>query len=104
MLQTVTQVLKWISIPALVMASMFSYFAARYETLFAAIVTLGAIVFVERAIRFKQYSWAAALVAIVVVFSPFLLAVKIFLLMGLICIATFTTLLAVFRPQPFPAD
>jgi len=34
------------------------------------------------------------------VFSPFLLAVKIFLLMGLTCVAIFLAFLAIFRRQP----
>jgi hypothetical protein len=43
------------------------------------------------------------LVLIAVIFSPLLLAVKIFLLMGVTCIATVVVLLAAFRTQPLPA-
>ena len=67
------------------------------------LICLAAIVFILRAVRLKEYFWAAGLVAIAVVFSPLILMVKIFLLMGFTCIATFVTLLAAFRRQPLPA-
>ena len=47
---------------------------------------------------------AAASVGIAVVFSPLLLVVKIFLLIGVTCVATCAALLAAFRTQPLPAD
>jgi hypothetical protein len=83
---------------------MFSYFAAGYEHWLVEFVILGAIVLVERAVRLKEYSWAAGLVAIVVAFSPGALMAKVFLLMGLACVLVFTTLLAAFRPQPLATD
>jgi len=39
---------------------------------------------------------------IAIVFSPLLLAVKIFLLMGLTCMAVFLALMAAFRRQALP--
>lgn len=83
---------------------MFLFLANRYEPLLAGLVILGAVFFFERAVRSKEYSWAVGLVAIAAVFSPLVLEVKVFLLMGLTCIAIFTTLLAVFRAQPAPAS
>lgn len=104
MFQMVTKIIKGVSIPVLLIASMFSCFAASYEPLVDFVICLGAIIFVPRAVRLKEYFWAAGLVAIVIVFSPLLLVVKIFLLMGFTCIVTFVTLLAAFRRQALPAD
>jgi hypothetical protein len=78
---------------------MFSNSAARFEPLLVETVILGAIVFVERAVRLKEYSWAAGLVAIVVVFNPLSLAAKIFLLMGIICMWTCAALFGALRPR-----
>jgi hypothetical protein len=103
MFQTSTRIIKWVSISALLAASMFLFLAKTYEPLLAACVIVGAIFFMERAVRSKDYCWAVGLVAIVAAFSPLVLAMKVFLLMGLTCVATFTTLLAVFRTRPVPA-
>jgi len=104
MFHTITQIVKWVSIPVLLLAAIFSCLAANYEPLMDFAICLGAILFVHRAIWLKQYFWAAGLVAIVVVFSPLFLAVKIFLLMGFTCIAALLTLFAAFRRQPLPVD
>ena len=64
------------------------------------LICLGAVIFVQRAVRFKQYMWASGFIAIAIVFSPLFLAVKIFLLTGLTCILTFIALLGAFRTQP----
>lgn len=96
----VTKTIKWVSLPALLIASLFSRFAASYELLVDLVICLGAVILVQRAVRSKEYFWAAGFVAIVVVFSPLLLVVKVFLLMGLTCIAAFVTLLAALRTQP----
>ena len=104
MFQTVTTIVKWVSIPVLLLAAMFSCFAANYEPLMDFVVCLGAIIFVQRAVWLKEYFWAAGLVAIVVVFSPLFLAVKIFLVMGFTCIAALIALFAAFRTQPLPVE
>src|ERR1700691_2885540 len=98
-----TQTDKWISIPVLLIASLFACCAASYEPLVDLAICLGAMVFVQRAIRVREYFWAAGFLAIVVVFLPLSLAVKIFLLMGFTCVATFAALLTAFRTQPAPA-
>jgi hypothetical protein len=95
-------ILKWVSFPALAIASMFSRPAASYGLLLDFVICLGATIFVQRAIGLKQYFSAAGFVAIAVVFSPLLLAVKIFLLIGVICVATFIAMLTAFRTQPLP--
>jgi len=94
---------KWGSIPVLLVASIFSGFAASYKLPADLVICLGAVVLVQLAVRSKEYFWAAGFVVIVVLFSPLLLVVKIFLLMGLACIAAFGTLLAAFRKQPVAA-
>jgi hypothetical protein len=95
----IAQLAKWCSIPMLLIASMFSYFAASYEPLIAGVVCLGAIILIQRAVWSKQYHWGGSLVAIVVVFSPLLLTAKIFLLMGIVCVGSFVAFLRALRPQ-----
>jgi hypothetical protein len=94
------KIVKWVSIPVLLIASLFACCAASYEPLVDWVVCLGAIVFIQRAIRLQEYFWGAGFVAIAIVFTPLSLVMKIFLLMGFICIATFANLLAAFRTQP----
>jgi hypothetical protein len=103
MSRTITKVVKWASIPVLLIASLFACCAASYQPLVDLAICLGGIIVVQRAIRLKEYVWAAGSVAIVVVFTPLPLVIKALLLTGLICAATFATLLAAFRPQPAPA-
>jgi hypothetical protein len=110
-LQTITapgfallaHIMKWVSIPALLAASLFSYTTARYEPFLMAVVIAGALVFVEQAVRSRDYSQAAAWIAVAVAFTPLSLAVKIFVVMGLICIASLAAFAATFHTQPAPA-
>jgi hypothetical protein len=103
MFQVATTIVKWVSIPVLLIASVLSRFTASYELLVDCVVCLGAIVIVLRAIRSNEYLWAAGFVAVAVVFSPLLLAVKVFLLMGFTCAVTLATLFVAFRTRPAPA-
>jgi hypothetical protein len=50
-----------------------------------------------------EYFWAAGFVALATAFTPLSLAIKIFFLMGIACMATFANLAAALRPQPTPA-
>jgi hypothetical protein len=102
MFQTVGKIIKWISLPALLIASLFSGSVESYAFLVDFVICLGALIFVQRALSSKEYYWVAGFVAIALVFSPFLLVVKIILLTGLTCLATFLTLLQAFRVQPLP--
>jgi signal transduction histidine kinase len=99
MFQTVVSIAKWASIPALLLASMLSRFTAGYELLVDLAICSGAVVVVQWAVRSKDYLWAAGFVAVAVVFSPLLLVVKIFFLMGFTCVATLVTLFSAFRSQ-----
>jgi hypothetical protein len=103
MFQMVTRIIKWVSLPVLLIGAPFSSYAASYELLVDLVICVGAIIFVQRAVRLKEYFWAAGLVAIAVVFSPISLVFKIFLLMGFTCIAAFVTWLTAFRTKPLLA-
>ena len=99
----VTKIVKWVSLPALLIGSMFSSSTAAYGFLLDLLICLAAVIVVERAVSEKEYFWAAGFVAVAVVFSPLMLVVKIFLLMGFTCIGTFAALLAAWKTQPLPA-
>ena len=103
MFQMLPGIIKWVSLPLLLSVSVLTRYAASYELLVDFVICLGAIVYVQREVWLKEYFWAAGFVAVAVVFSPLLLVVKIFLLIGFICIATLVTLLTAFRRQPLPA-
>jgi len=102
MFQTVVRITKWASIPVLLLASILSRFTASYEFLVDCVICLGATVVILWAVRSKQYLLAAGFVAVGVVFSPLLLVVKIFLLLGFTCSASLVTAFAAFRTHPLP--
>jgi hypothetical protein len=97
MFQTVTKIAKWVSIPVLLIASLFACCASSYEPLVDVAICLGAVIFIQRAIRLQENFWATGFLAIAVVFTPLSLIVKIFLLLGFACIVTLANLLAAFR-------
>ena len=103
MLQSVTKIIKFASIPVLLAASLFSPGAGRFQPLMNFVICLGAVIFVLLAARMRKYLWASGFVAVVAVFSPLSLLVKIFLLMCFACIAGFATVLAAFQTQPAAA-
>jgi hypothetical protein len=92
----------WASIPILLLASMLSRFTASYEFLVDLLICLAATIIALWAVRSKKYVLAAGFVAVAIVFSPFLLVSKIFLLMILTCTASLITAFATFRKQPLP--
>jgi len=104
MFRMATSIVKWASVPVLLIASLFACCAESYEPLVDFAICLCAIVFTQRAIRLKQYFWAGGFLAIMVVFTPLSLAVKVFLLMGFAGLATFANLLAAFRAEPARAS
>jgi hypothetical protein len=99
----VTTIIKWVSLPVLLIASISSPYAASYRLLVDCALCLSAIVLVQWAIQSKQYFWASGFLAAAVIVSPLLLVVKMFLLMGFAYTATSLTLLAAFLPQPLLA-
>ena len=98
----IIRMIKGLTIPVLLFASVFSRYSS-YELAVNLAVCLGATILVQRAVRLKKYYWAVGFVSIAIVFSPLLLVLKIFLLMGLTCIGLFLALVAAFRRQPLPA-
>jgi hypothetical protein len=100
--QILRELTKWIAIPILLFASMFSYFAMKYEPWLTGAVILGAMIFIGWAVRARQYLWAVGLGAVIVAFSPLFLVIKIFLVMGLTCMATLAAVVSGFRAQPLP--
>jgi hypothetical protein len=91
-----------VSVPALMIGSIFSYFAASYAPLMNLVICLGGAILAGRALQFRKYYLAAGFVALIIAASPLNLASKIFLLMGLACIGASATVYAAFRPQPEP--
>ena len=104
MSQMVPKLIRWVSIPVLLIAGVFACLTARYETLLDSVLCLGALLSMQRAFRRKEYFWAAAFVALVIVFSPLLLVDKVFFLIGITCAVTFLTVLAGFRAQPVAVE
>ena len=100
MFQLVPKILKWVSIPVLLIAAVFSSLEARYEPLVDLVIWLGALFLAERSAWAKQYFWAAGFAAIVILFSPLSLVGKFYLSMGLTCVVTLLTLFASFRTRP----
>ena len=93
-------VVKWISLPVLLTGSVFARFAGVYEVVLNLLVCAGALVMVQRAVCFRQYLWAAAFVGIAIVFSPLTLIIKIFILLGLLCVGSLAGVYAAWKPQP----
>jgi len=102
-IQFVTTIMKYASIPVLLIASMFSSLAGNYQLPVSLAIWLGAIYLAQRAVRSGKYVWAAGFGAVVIVFSPLPLVDKIFLCMGYTGVATYLTLAAAFRPEPTDA-
>lgn len=100
MSQIVPKILKWVSIPLLLIAAVFSSLEARYEPWIDLVICLGAIFLVERAVWAREYFWAAGFVAMVILFSPVALMEKVLLSMGVASVMTFSLLLASFRKVP----
>ena len=99
-----TQVMKWVSIVALLLAVVFWNSAAFYQVELNLVVTIAAAVVVIQAIQRKKYPWAAGFFAIALLFNP---AVPIFRLAGavgfslvVLSIATFGISLMTLKPQP----
>lgn len=104
MFQTIGKIVKWASMPVLALAAVFSSLAEGYEALAGFVICMAAIILLQRAVSAKEYYWAAGFAATFVMFSPLLLVVKVFLLMGVACTVVFMALLAAFRTQPVPAE
>jgi hypothetical protein len=103
MFQIITTVVKWASLPLLLIGSILTRFAASYELRLDVLICLAAVVVVQRAVWVREYFWATEFVAIAIVFSPLTLVIKIFFFLALTCVATFAAVLAAWKPQLLPA-
>jgi hypothetical protein len=95
-----TKIVKWASVPTLLTAALFSSFAAKYEPLMDLLICMGAILLMQRAVWLKEYFWGAGMAAVVVVFSPLSLVVRILLLMGMTFVVSVAALLKTRRQEP----
>ncbi len=65
-----TNIVKWVSIAALLLAAMSWRSAANSQLLLDFVVCMGAIVMVMQAVRAMEYGWATGFVAIALLFNP----------------------------------
>ena len=104
MFQSLVRIVRWTSVPVLLIASAFSRFAGSYHLLLDLGICIAAILLAQRAVQRRDYILALGFGAIVIVFSPLFPVTRIFLLFGLAVIATGATLLASFRTRPVLSD
>ncbi len=97
------RIVKWVSIPLLLIAALFTPFAASYEFLLNVAICQGALIVVYGTFRAKEYALASGFVAIAIVFSPLPLIFKIFVLLSFTSVATFVALLDTWKTQPASA-
>jgi hypothetical protein len=100
----IAKTLKWVSLPALLIGSMFSSVAGTYEMLLNYAICLGALVSIHLSLRARDRFFAAGCVAVAVVFSPLSLVVKMFFLIGLAMIGAFVILVSALRAHPAPNE
>jgi hypothetical protein len=98
-----TRTIEWLSLPLLLIATIFTHFAANYEFLLNIAICQGALIVVHRTFRAKEYFLAGGFVAIAIVFCPLPLIFKIFLLLSFTCISAFVALLDTWKTSPAPA-
>lgn len=98
----IENVIEWVSVPALLLGTVFTYIAAGYAPLLNVALCLTGAILAGRALHGKQYFLAAGFIALAVAASPFPIGSRIFLLMGLACIGASATVFTAFRTQPAP--
>jgi hypothetical protein len=104
MSKRIAKTLKWVSLPALLIGSMFSSLAGSYEMFLNYVICLGALISIHFSLRARDRFFAAGCVAVAIVFSPLSLVVKMFFLIGLAMIGAFVTLVAALRAHPVRND
>jgi len=99
-----TQMMKWVSIAALLVAVVFWSSAADYQWELSLVVSVAAAVVLAQAFQVKKYRWAACFLMIALLFNP---AVPVFRLAGglgfalvVLSIAPFAISLIALRPPP----
>jgi hypothetical protein len=104
MRHNVENVIEWVSVPALLLGTIFTYVAAGYAPLLNLALCLTGAILAGRSLHGKQYFLAAGFIALAVAASPFPIGSRIFLLMGLACIGASATVFTAFRTQPAPTS
>jgi hypothetical protein len=100
MSKRITKTLKWVSLPALLIGSMFSSLTGSYEIPLNYAICVGALISIHFSLRARDRFFAAGCVAVAIVFSPLSLVLKMFFLIGLVMIGAFVMLLAALRAHP----
>jgi|SRR5690242_16698849 hypothetical protein len=99
-----TQVMKWVSIAALLLAMAFWPAASTYQSELNLVVSAAAVIVLIQAYQAKNYPWAAAFFGIAVLFNPLFPVFKLSGLLGLalvvFAIAPFAISLVKLRPIP----
>ena len=98
------RIMKLVSSAALLLMVMLAGSVESYQLPFTVVVFLGAIVVLVQAIGTREYFWAAAFIAIALVFNPvaplFQTAGNWFLMMALVCTAVFAVSLTALKARP----
>lgn len=98
----VVKIIKWVSLPALLVGAMFSRFAGIYELPLDLAVCLAALIIAQRAVSAREHLFATGFIAVAVIYSPVVLVVKLMLLTGVVCVATLVSLFSAWKTQRRP--
>jgi hypothetical protein len=98
-----TQVMKWVSIAALLLAVVFWNSGANFQLELKLVVSVAAAVVLIQAFQAKKYRWAAGFLAIALLFNPvvpvFRLAGGFSLSLVVLSMAAFAVSLVALRPH-----
>lgn len=100
--------MKWVSITALLLAVFLPPFAS-YQVLLQILVPTGALFVVLQSGRAARYYWAAAFIAVAVLYNPIVpvvLSRSTFILLDLVCVAAFAASLVALKSmaiRPLPS-
>jgi hypothetical protein len=100
MLSKSTEIMKWVSIAALVLAMLFRA-SSGYQAVLLFVVCAGAVLVVLQTGRTGRYAWAAGFSAIAVLYNPLMpIALSRNIFLSWLCLATFAASLAVLKTTP----
>ena len=98
------QMMKWVSVAALLVVVVFWHSAANYQWELSLVVSVAAVVVLAQAFQAKKYRWAACFLTIALLFNP---AVPVFRFAGglgfalvVVSIALFSVSLIALKPLP----
>jgi hypothetical protein len=96
-LKLLASLTKWGSIPALLIASLFSQYAGKYESAAEILCCAAAAALAVWAIRNGDYLWAGGMGMVAIVFSPLSLVNKVFTLLAYMAAGTLVSVWAALR-------